>query len=67
MAALQALGVPVLPDRHLVTHGNIGTAAGCLAAVDLVGWVLERVLGPAVRAAAVASVQPVGQGMACLC
>jgi hypothetical protein len=59
--------VPVLPDRHLVTHGNIGTAAGCLAAVDLVGWALERVLGPAVRDAAVASVQPVGQGMACLC
>ena len=34
---LKSYGVNVLEDKHLVTHGNIGTAAGCLAAVDLMG------------------------------
>jgi transcriptional regulator GlxA family with amidase domain len=34
--ALKNYGVDVLEDKHLVTHGNVGTAAGCLAAVDLV-------------------------------
>ena len=35
---LENFGVVVLKDKHLVTHGNIGTAAGCLAAIDLIGW-----------------------------
>jgi transcriptional regulator GlxA family with amidase domain len=34
--ALKNYGVDVLEDKHLVTHGSVGTAAGCLAAVDLV-------------------------------
>jgi transcriptional regulator GlxA family with amidase domain len=64
--ALRAYGVEVLEDRHLVTHGNIGTAAGCLAAVDLVAWSLTKVFGEASSQAVVASVQPVGQGQVCI-
>ncbi len=64
--ALKAYGVQVLDDQHLVTQGNIGTAAGCLAAVDLVGWCLEKTLGKEVKEAVIASVQPVGQGQVCI-
>jgi hypothetical protein len=37
---LRGFGVEVETTKHLVTHGNIGTAAGCLAAVDLMGWAI---------------------------
>ena len=46
---LRGFGVEVETAKHLVTHGNIGTAAGCLAAVDLMGWAIEKLYGPHVR------------------
>lgn len=64
--ALRNYGVTVLEDSHLVTHGNIGTAAGCLAAVDLVGWAVEKLYGSKVREDVIASVLPVGQGQVCI-
>jgi transcriptional regulator GlxA family with amidase domain len=66
MDALREMGVDVLDDMHLVTHGNIGTAAGCLAAVDLVAWCLEKVYDAEMKDAVIASVQPVGQGQVCI-
>jgi transcriptional regulator GlxA family with amidase domain len=39
---LRSYGVEVLEDKHLVTHGNIGTAAGCLAAVDWLAGQLRK-------------------------
>ena len=63
---LRALGVDVETTKHLVTHDNIGTAAGCLAAVDLIGWAIERLYDADVRQAVIASVLPVGQGQACI-
>jgi len=43
-AALRAEGVE--PDeRPFVCEGNVATAGGCLAALYLVGWVAERLLG----------------------
>lgn len=60
--ALKSYGVEVLEDKHLVTHGNIGTAAGCLAAVDLVGWAIEKLYDNKVREDVIASVLPIGQG-----
>ncbi len=64
--ALRSYGVEVLEDKHLVTHGNIGTAAGCLAAVDLVGWAIEKLYDNKVREDVIASVLPIGQGQACI-
>jgi transcriptional regulator GlxA family with amidase domain len=64
--ALRGYGVEVLEDTHLVTHGNIGTAAGCLAAVDLIGWAIEKMYNEEVRQDVIASVLPVGQGQACI-
>ena len=64
--ALEAAGVEVERDSHLVTHGNIGTAAGCLAAIDLVSWCLDRVVGIEIRESVIASVQPIGQGQVCI-
>lgn len=63
---LRTYDVEVLEDKHLVTHGNIGTAAGCLAAVDLVGWAIERLYNEKVREDVIASVLPVGQGQVCI-
>lgn len=64
--ALRGFGVEVLEDKHLVTHGNIATAAGCLAAVDLMGWAIEKMYNTEMKEAVIASVQPVGQGQVCL-
>jgi transcriptional regulator GlxA family with amidase domain len=64
--ALKSYGVHVLEDMHLVTHGNIGTAAGCLAAVDLVGWAVEKLYDQKVKEDVIASVLPIGQGQVCI-
>lgn len=63
---LKNYGVEVVEDKHLVTHGNIGTAAGCLAAVDLIGWAIEKMYDKEVREDVIASVLPIGQGQVCL-
>ncbi len=63
---LKSYGVDVIEDRHLVTHENIGTAAGCLAAIDLVGWAIEKLYDKKVREEVIASVLPIGQGQVCL-
>jgi transcriptional regulator GlxA family with amidase domain len=62
---LRSYGVEV-ENKDLVVHGNIATAAGCLAAIDLVGFVIERLLGSEVKEEVIASVQPVGKGLACI-
>ncbi len=63
---LEAMGISVDRDSHLVTDGNIATAAGCLAAIDLVSWCLDRVVGIEIRESVIASVQPIGQGQVCI-
>lgn len=63
---LRSYGVNVLEDTHLVTHGNIGTAAGCLAAVDLVGWAIEKMYDGKIKQDVIASVLPIGQGQVCM-
>jgi transcriptional regulator GlxA family with amidase domain len=64
--ALKAYGVEVLEDKHLVTQGNIGTAAGCLAAVDLMGWAIAKLYDEQTKQDVIASVLPIGQGQVCL-
>lgn len=53
-------------DKPLVVHGNIATAAGCLAAIDLIGWVLEKSMGSEIKDDVIASIQPVGKGLECI-
>ncbi len=62
---LQAFGIEVI-EKPLVAHGNIATAAGCLAAIDLVGWMVNKTHGPEIKEDVIASVQPVGQGLECI-
>ncbi|MCX6127397.1 MAG: DJ-1/PfpI family protein [Proteobacteria bacterium] len=57
---LESFGVKVV-QRPFVQVGNIATAAGCLAAVDLVSWIIERKIGPAARDEVLQSVSPVGR------
>lgn len=63
---LKSYGVDVIEDKHLVTHGNIGTAAGCLAAVDLMGWAIEKLYDQKIKEDVIASVLPIGQGQVCM-
>lgn len=63
---LRQLGVEVIEDRHLIVHGNIATAAGCLAAVDLVAWAIEKLYDEKTKQDVIASVLPVGQGQVCI-
>jgi transcriptional regulator GlxA family with amidase domain len=63
---LRSMGIDVIEDHHLVAHGNIATAAGCLAAVDLVGWAVEKLFDAQVKQDVIASVLPVGQGQVCI-
>lgn len=60
--ALRGFGVEVV-ERPFVQEGNVATAAGCLAAQYLCGWVIERAFGLEMREAVIKSVQPVGEGM----
>ena len=64
--ALEELGIRVERDSHLVIHGNIATAAGCLAALDLVEWSLGKMTNNETASAVLASVQPIGQGQVCI-
>jgi transcriptional regulator GlxA family with amidase domain len=63
---LRTYNVDVLEDMHLVTHGNIGTAAGCLAAVDLLRWAITKMYNAEIAEDVIASVMPVGQGQVCI-
>jgi transcriptional regulator GlxA family with amidase domain len=64
--ALRDMGVTVLEDQHLVVHDSIATAAGCLAAIDLMGWAIERLYDEKTKQDVIASVLPVGQGQVCI-
>ena len=57
---LAEMGVKVL-DRPFVQAGNIATAAGCLAGVNLSSWVLEAKAGTKIRDTVIESIQPVGE------
>lgn len=59
-AELQALDIIVL-DQPLVCHDNIATAGGCLSAVYLVGWLIEKLFGKEKRKETVKEILPVGQ------
>lgn len=63
---LRSYGIDVIEDTHIVTHGNIGTAAGCLAAVDLMKWAIGKIYNPILSDEVIASVLPLGQGQVCI-
>ncbi|ASL42074.1 Isonitrile hydratase [Burkholderia sp. AD24] len=59
-AALHAEGVE-LDDRPFTSNGNVATAGGCLAALYLVGWVVERLFGTEKMLETLRPVLPAGQ------
>ena len=63
---LKKFGVNVIENKHLVTHGNIATAAGCLAAVDLMSWVIEKLYDKKISNDVIASILPIGKGQVCI-
>jgi transcriptional regulator GlxA family with amidase domain len=60
---LIAMGVEVV-ERPFVRNGNVATAAGCLAAQYLAGWVIETLTDAQTKDRALAQIQPVGEGLA---
>ena len=59
---LEDFGIHVV-EEPFVSQGNVATAAGCLAAQYLIGWVIERFVGQATRELVLKSIQPVGEGL----
>ncbi|HLJ47322.1 MAG TPA: DJ-1/PfpI family protein [Bryobacteraceae bacterium] len=59
---LESMGVRVV-EKPFVREGNIATAAGCLAAQYLAGWVIEEKFGLAKREEVLRSIMPVGEGL----
>ena len=57
---LQALGVETI-DKPLVCNGNVATAGGCLSAIYLVGWFVERLFNTEKRRETLKAIIPVGQ------
>ena len=62
---LKSFGVEY-EDKDLVIHGNVATAAGCLAAIDLVGWIIEKRWNKEYREEVLSSVLPVSKGLECI-
>lgn len=58
--ALKAFGIEVV-DEPFVCNGNVATAAGCLAAQDLVGWMVEQMFDSKMRDDVLNQIQPVGK------
>ena len=50
-------------EEPFVQIGNVATAAGCLAAQYLSGWVIEKGAGIEMRNIVLQSIQPVGEGL----
>ncbi len=59
---LEAFGAKAVQEPF-VAHGRVATAAGCMAAQDLAGWVIESLTDVRTRELALKSVQPVGRGL----
>ncbi len=59
---LESMGVKVV-EKPFVREGNVATAAGCLAAQYLAGWVIEEKFGAAKREEVLRSIMPVGEGL----
>jgi transcriptional regulator GlxA family with amidase domain len=57
---LQALGVETI-DKPFVCNGNVATAGGCLSAIYLVGWFVERLYNTEKRRETLKAIIPVGQ------
>jgi transcriptional regulator GlxA family with amidase domain len=56
---LEAMGIAT-ERRALVAHGSIATAGGCLAGLDLAGWLVEGLLNKQAATQVLASFAPVG-------
>ena len=59
---LESFGVEVI-EKPFVQEGNIATAAGCLSAQYLVGWVIETLAGQEEKEKVLSYIQPVGEGL----
>lgn len=59
-SGLEALGIETI-DKPLVCHGNVATAGGCLAAIYLVGWFVERIYNTEKRRETLKAIIPTGQ------
>lgn len=57
---LQRLGIDTI-DKPLVCNGNVATAGGCLSAIYLIGWVVERLYSPEKRRDTLKEIIPAGQ------
>jgi transcriptional regulator GlxA family with amidase domain len=59
---LESFGVEVI-EKPFVQEGNVATAAGCLSAQYLAGWVIETLASKEEKEKVLSYIQPVGEGL----
>jgi transcriptional regulator GlxA family with amidase domain len=59
---LESFGVEVV-EKPFVSHGNIGTAGGCLAQQYLIHWMVKNLADADWANLIVKAIQPVGEGL----
>lgn len=59
---LESFGIEVV-EKPFVCEGNVATAAGCLSAQYLAGWVIETLAGEEEKEKVLSYIQPVGEGL----
>ena len=59
---LEEFGVRVV-EKPFVRKGNVATAAGCLSAQNLVGWVISTLADDSIKELVLNSIRPVGEGL----
>lgn len=59
---LEQYGVNVV-EESFVNEGNVSTAAGCLAAQELVSWIIKLLIDEEMVNKVIETVQPVGKGL----
>lgn len=60
--ALEGLRIEVV-EKPFISHGNVGTAGGCLAQQYLIHWVIENLVDKDWADLVIKAVQPVGEGL----
>jgi hypothetical protein len=50
-------------EAPIVINGNVASAAGCLSAQNLIGWVIENLADTTLRETVLSSIKPVGDGL----
>lgn len=61
---LEEIGIEVVHE-DIVVNGNVATAAGCLAAINMIQWMITERIGQQASDFVINAIQPVTKGLVC--